>query len=235
MPQPKPNGGHEPRDPRPGPHNPGPPPPFQAAAYTFSLVAMEIMNTRSVHEDSDKASLSVAVGDGAAQTVTKDLGDVNNGAYPIGLSIGPVEVSDPNVGIAFNYIILNSGHQDQATVDKILTAAGGALAAAGAKAATAAIGSAIGAEVGSAFFPVVGTILGAVAGWLAGEVMGLITADCDGLVACEQPAFKGIDLWNRTHTPSQAILHTTYHPGLDSPAGCGSNSQYNVTWSVTRS
>jgi hypothetical protein len=72
------------------------------------------------------------------------------------------------VGIAFNYIILNSGHQDWATVDKILNAAGDALAREGASAATEAIGSAVGAEVGSWVFPVIGTIsASSPVGWLA--------------------------------------------------------------------
>ena len=64
--------------------------------------------------------------------------------------------------------------------------------------------------------------------------MGLITADCDGPVALEQPAFKGIDLWNRTQNASRSITLTTHHNGMDSPTGCGSNSQYDVTWSITR-
>jgi hypothetical protein len=82
--------------------------------------------------------------------------------------------------------------------------------------------------------PVIGTALGAIAGWLVGEVTGLLTANCDGPVAAEQPAFKGLELWNRTHAPGNAFTHTTYHPGIDSAHGCGSNSQYSVTWSIMR-
>ena len=82
--------------------------------------------------------------------------------------------------------------------------------------------------------PVVGTILGAAAGWLVGHLVDMLTANCDGPVAAEQPAFTGIDLWNRTQTSSRLITHTTFHPGIDSSTGCGSNSEYLVTWSIRR-
>ena len=222
--------------PFPHPFHPQPPaplPPFQPASYTFHLVSMQVLNTRSRHEDSDKASLTVAVGPGGTPTtVTKDLGDVNNGTFPIGLSIGPIQISDPNIGVAMNYVILNSGHQSWDDINKILTGTGASLAAAGAKAATSAVGAAIGAEVGSTLVPVIGTALGLLAGWLVDQVTGLLTADCDGPVAAEQPAFKGLQLWN--NTVRGPYTHTTYHPGIDSAHGCGSNSIYTVTWSISR-
>jgi hypothetical protein len=215
------------------PQPPAPIPPFQPASYTFRLVSMQVLNTRSAHLDSDKVSLTVGVGPNPnPTTVTKDLGDVNNGTYQIGLSIGPIQISDPNIGIAMNYLILNSGHQSHDEVNKILTGTGASLAAAGAKAATSAVGAAVGAEFGSTFVPVLGTALGLLAGWLVGELTGLLTADCDGPVAVEQPAFKGQQLWN--YTARGPYTHITYHPGTDSAHGCGSNSIYTATWSISR-
>ena len=167
-------------------------------------------------------------------TATSDLGDLNNGTFPLHLAVGPVTVRNPNDGIAANYLIVNSGHANFATINGLLTKAGNELASAGAKAATSAIGSAVGASIGTGIMPVVGTALGALAGWLVGEFVGLLAADCDGPVAAEQPVFKGIDLWNRTQGPGASIQHTTYHPGVDSNWGCGSNSQYYVTWQVHR-
>jgi hypothetical protein len=160
------------------------------------------------------------------------MGDVNNGTFPIGLSIGPIQISDPNIGIAMNYTIVNSGHQSWDDVNKILTSAGSYLVTVGAKTATAAIGAAVGAEIGTDIVPILGTALGALAGWLVGELTGLLTANCDGPVASEQPAFKGSQLWaNTAHGP---YTHTTNHPGIDSASGCGSNSVYTVTWSISR-
>jgi hypothetical protein len=195
---------------------------------------MRITNTRSVHEDSDKASVSIAVGNGNPVTATSNLGDLNNGTFPLHMTIGPVTVNDPNVGIAANYLIVNSGHANWATVNGVLTQAGNQLASAGARAATTAIGSAVGASIGTGIMPVVGTALGALAGWLVSEFIGILAADCDGPVAAEQPAFKGISLWNRTQVPGASFQHTTYHPGVDSNWGCGSNSEYYVTWQVHR-
>jgi hypothetical protein len=209
-------------------------PPFQSATYVFTLESMRITNTRSRHEDSDKASVSVAVGVNPPQTVTRDLGDHNNGTFALGMSVGPFQVPDPNIGIAANYLIVNAGNQSWSTVDGLLTKAGSALASAGAKTATDAAGGAIGATIGTGILPIVGSVVGAIAGWLVGEALGLFFANCDGPVAAEQPAFKGVDLWNRTHTPSNSFSHETYHPGIDSPSGCGSNSEYYTTWSVTR-
>lgn len=233
--------------PPPGPRAAeAPTPAFQPANYTFTVTQMTITETRSVHEDTDGVSASIAVGDSAPVTDTKALGDVNNGEHPISLTVGPVAVTDPNVGVACNYLIVNAGHASWATVDGALTTAGQALASQGAKAATQAVGSAIGAYIGSAALPVVGTILGAAAGWLVSELASLAFADCDGPVAAEQPAFKGIDLWNRTQNPpvklpwapielpGHSFGMVTQHPGVDSAAGCGSNSQYSVGWRITR-
>lgn len=207
---------------------------FQPANYTFSLVSMRITNTRSAEKDSDKASVSIAVGGGNPVTVTRDLGNLGDGTYPLNLAVGPVAVDDPNLGIAANYLIVNSGHSSWSTVDGLLTKAGNELASAGAKSATSAIGSAVGASIGSAVMPVIGTALGAVAGWLVGNILGIVMADCDGPVAAEQPALKGIDLWNRTQVPGASFQHTTYHPGIDSNWGCGANSEYYVTWQIQR-
>ena len=160
--------------------------------------------------------------------------DLDNGTFPLHLAVGPVTVNDPNVGIAANYLIVNSGHSSWSTVDGLLTKAGNELASAGAKAATDAIDSAVGATYGTVILPVIGTVLGPLASWLVGELVGILTVDCDGPVAAEQPAFKGIDLWNRTQVPGASFQHTTYHPGIDSGWGCGSNSEYYVTWQVQR-
>ena len=236
----QPNGGVQPWPPvhwpwpPPGPVAPPALPDFRTANYTFSLLSMRITNTRSAHEDSDKASVSIAVGNGNPVTVTGNLGDLNNGTFPLHLAVGPVMVNDPDVGIAANYLIVNSGHQSQATIDAVLTKAGNELASDGAKWATSTIGSAVGLSIGSGVLPVIGSVLGAVAGWLVGEIIGILTADCDGPVAAEQPVFKGIDLWNRTQVPGTSFQHTTYHPGIDSNHGCGSNSEYYVTWQVHR-
>jgi hypothetical protein len=216
--------------PHPGPlPPPPPPPPFQAASYTAELVSFQILNTRSRHEDTVRLSATLALDDGTPQTQTRDMGDLNNGTYPVGLRFGPVRVSQPTTKFVFNYLIVNSGHDSWTTVNGVLTQVGQTLAKQAATAGATAVGTLIGTE----FAPGIGTLLGAFAGWLVGELTGLLTADCDGAVAAEQVVKTGNELWLATQ--HGAYAHTTYHPGTDSPAGCGSNSIYLATWSITRS
>jgi hypothetical protein len=203
--------------------------------FVFTLESFEIENTRSRHEDTDYVSCTLAIGSGAPQTQTKAMGDLNNGTYAVGLSFGPVAVA-PNEGAIFNYLIVNSGHQSQQATQEALTKAGQYLAQKGAEAAAQAIsqgiGTLVGASIGSAILPIVGTALGALAGWLVGELGGVFFADCDGPVAAEQVAMTGADLASHTAN-GQPYRQTTFHPGTDSPHGCGSNSRYKVTWKIT--
>lgn len=226
-----------PRPPYPGPipkpTPPPPPPPFQAARYTASLDSIQIINTRSRDDDSDKVSVSVATAGGDPQTVTKDLGDVDNGTIAVNLHAATLSVSEPHQVFAFNYLVLNSGHEDWEKTNAVLHQTGSALASAGAKAATTALGTVIGAEVGGVVLPVIGSILGAAAGWIIDSVVGLLTANCDGPVAAEQVTVTGDQLWANTQHGTWS--HSTYHPGVDSSAGCGSNSIYIANWSIRRS
>src|SRR3974377_666608 len=59
------------------------PPSFQPANYTFRVDPIRITHTRARHADSDKISVSVAGGESAPQTNTKDLGNLNDGTFPV--------------------------------------------------------------------------------------------------------------------------------------------------------
>ena len=66
--------------------------------YMFSLDSFRITDTRSLHKDTDYASLSLAVGSAPALTKTKAMGDLNNGTFKVGLTFDNVAVS-PNVPV----------------------------------------------------------------------------------------------------------------------------------------
>ena len=221
-----------PHPPLPRPVPPPPIPPFQPASYTFRLVSMQVLNTRSAHLDSDKASLTVAVGpNGAPTTVIKDLGDVNNGTFPIGLSIGPILISDPNIGVAMNYLILNSGHQSRRRQQdphrrRLRARLGRREGRHLSRQGRGRRRDRFGPDAGGRQRP------GADRRLAGRRADRLLTADCNGPVASEQPAFKGSQLW--ANTARGAYTHTTYHPGIDSASGCGSNSIYTATWSISR-
>lgn len=164
---------------------------------------------------------------------------------------GPIYITNGSP-VACNYIIMNNGHDAQATVIGLLEKAGTALgqkgvqvvmtavngllgagagaAAAGAASATA--GAATGATIGSTVLPIIGSIIGAVAGWLLSSAFSVIFADCDGLVASEQPSQDINQVWLYCNGGA-SFTQKTNHPGLESPHGCGHDSNYNVTWSVT--
>jgi hypothetical protein len=201
--------------------------------YRFSLDSFEILDTRSVHNDTDSIAVSITVGGQPPQTLTMKTGDVNNGTHNVGLAFAPVNV-DLSDFVIFNYLILNSGHADQKAIDDQLTGVAKTLSAKGVQAATEAIGkglaSLVGAVIGNAVLPVIGTGLGILAGWVVGGITGWVFADCDGPVAAEQAALTGVQL--RTQTlGGGAITHEATHPGVKSNDGCGGNSLYKATWS----
>ena len=194
---------------------------------TFSLDSFRITDTRSRHNDTDYVSFTLlvrdAAGKGTPQTLKKSMGDVNNGTHAVNLSF-PNVVVPTNGSVVFNYLIVNSGHSSEGTVDKALETVGSSLAEKGLVAGGTAIGSAI--------LPGLGSILGAIAGWLAGEIKNILTANCDGPVAAEQVTLTYKDLMAKTaHGP---YSHETPQPGTDSATGCGSNSMYYVKWHIAR-
>lgn len=192
---------------------------------TFSLDSFRITDTRSRHEDTDYVSFTLLVrdanGQGTPQTLKKAMGNVNNGTHNVGLSF-PNVVIPVNGSIVFNYLIVNSGHQSESDVYKVLETTGGSLANKGLVAGGTALGSAI--------LPGLGTILGAIGGWLAGQISNILAANCDGPVAAEQVTLKYADVMAKT--ASGPYTHETPNPGTDSATGCGSNSMYYVTWHV---
>jgi hypothetical protein len=207
------NGGGEPPPPRPPLPPPPPPPPvpaFQPAYYTFRLDSFTITNTRSVDEDTDHVTVGLKVGDRVFDPQTKHMGDVDNGTHQVGLQFGPVLVDSEAESIAFNYQIVNNGHASDSDIEQKL--------AAGAIALLTKVFS-------------LGTPWTAVLGIVINYIFGFIFADCDGPVAVDQINITGGTLWAWTHGVG---LHseTKYYPGTDSDVGCGSNSEYYVTWSM---
>lgn len=194
---------------------------------TFGLDSIRITDTRSRHEDTDYASLTLLVrdasGNGTPQTITKSMGNLNNGTFNVGLSF-PNVVVPTDGSVVFNYLVVNSGHSSESDIYKALEQVGGALANKGLVAGGTALGSAI--------LPGLGTILGAIAGWLASEISSILTANCDGPVAAEQVTMNYNDLMSKTANGTDSV--TTQHPGTDSAVGCGGNSMYYATWHIAR-
>jgi PASTA domain len=190
------------------------------AVFTFTLDSFQITDTRSLHNDTDYVTYTLLVkaqdGSGTPRTLTKSMGDVNNGVHAVNLSFSNVTVN-PTDTVVLNYLIVNSGHKGQSQVISTIESTATKLATQG------------GTVLGNVIVPGIGgSILGAAAGWLAGELLGILGANCDGPVAAEQDMLKYTDLI--ANTAHGQFSHSTKHPGTDSPHGCGRNSVYIVNW-----
>lgn len=195
--------------------------------YTFTVESFRITDTRSLHNDTDYVSLAVVVGLNPPITVpAKSMGDVNNGTHTVNLSIPNVAVG-PNDAVAFTYSIVNSGYSSN-LVEEALQKAVSAASSKAAAAAAGAVGGALGGPAGS----IISTVGTAAFGWLAGKLEGVIFPNCDGVVAGADHAFTGEQLVSQTAN-GRVITATDLNKGSNSPDGCGSNSVYYVTWSIS--
>ncbi len=80
--------------------------------------------------------------------------------------------------------------------------------------------------------PVYGSVLSAVVTGV-GDVINFFNPDCDGPVVADAVLASGADLalW----TQSGPYTRTIGFPGVNSATGCGSNSYYEVTYTIARS
>ncbi len=200
----------------------------QAGLYTFIIDSFRITETRSLHDDTDYVSLAVVVGQNPPISVpTKAMGNVDNGTHEVNLYVPNVAVG-PNDAVAFSYSILNSGYSAD-LLEQLLQKAISSAASKGASAAAAAI---VGGLVGGPLGSVLATVGTAAFGWVAGELEGIIFPDCDGVVAGADHAFTGAQLAAQT-AGGKVITTTELNKGTNSPDGCGGNSVYYVTWSIS--
>lgn len=200
----------------------------QAGTYTFTLTNFRITDTRSLHEDTDFVSIAVAIGKNAPITVpAKSMGDVNNGTHTVNLSIPNVAVG-PNDVVAFSYSIVNSGYNKNSVEQALQSAVNAAASKVGA-AGGAALGGLVSGGTGAGIGSMVGDKAGA---WLIGKLDKIIFANCDGTVAAADHAFTATALASGTRNGA-AITMTDDNKGTNSPHGCGRNSRYYVTWTVT--
>ena len=175
--------------------------------YDFNLESFQILNTRSLRHDTDHVTFALKVGDKIFPAKVKHMGDLGNGTYKVNLSFENVAVPSEKTKIVMTYMIINSGHkQDQ--VSAWLKKAAEAALKAGEKAAGGGL---------SGFIDSIGE-----------GIIGVLFADCDGWVAGDRIHLTGksLERFGRFHR------ETRNYAGLDSPTGCGSNSNYRVTWSV---
>ncbi len=204
-------------------------PPSPSRFAIFTMDSFGISDTRSRHNDTDFVYLSATVGANPPVFAKKSMGDVNNGTHSVGLSI-EVDIPDDDTIVVFNYLIMNSGHGDEATRSRAAQAALSTVAEEIIRHKAVTAGA---IAVGAILVPFFVSALAAIAGVLAVVEVGLLLfADCDGLVAAGALPFTGGDLIRRTGA-GQRISVNADHDGTDSADGCGSNSRYTTACEVT--
>jgi hypothetical protein len=160
----------------------------QPIAFSFTIDNFVIWQTRSVHEDTDfvTSTWQLQNADGSfvqpSHTITKSMGNVNNGTRVVNLTFPNFLVS-PGQMFHWNYTIVNTGNASRSKVIQEAENVGNQLISTEAKLLITA-GTAAGSLLGIA-----GTIAATVVGLIACALEGLLTANCDGPVAAEANIF----------------------------------------------
>jgi hypothetical protein len=213
--------------------------------YTVKLESFHIDNTRSRHNDTDTVTFGVQVGMAALPILTFNAGDVNNGDHGVGLHVSSILISDADRPLALSYSIYNGSPNEASTnlnqlATSLLTKGvqfttnGPSLSFANLSGGRSAVS--VPTTIGLAgLLANTSAWYAAVAKVMAEAAINFLFPNCDGFVAG--------DVVGMTHQQWDQVIDsqgnnlfrsTMSYPGTNSQSGCGSNSIYSVTWSVTR-
>jgi uncharacterized protein with LGFP repeats len=200
--------------------------------YLLTVDHMFINTTRSGSalgnsSDTDVLALTVNVGDQQREPEFHALGDFKDGGpYPVGASL-KFTADDPTALVFATWSIVNNADGDTKELREKMRSGFTELASAVGAAGGAAIGAGIGGIAGP-----VGAAAGAAVGALGAYLAHAGWPNCDGPVAKDAMHICAATLNDQT-APGPHENSKDY-PGIDSPAGCGGNSSYNVTWRLER-
>jgi hypothetical protein len=175
-----------------------------AEQYSIIFNGIRIDNTRSRSSDTNYASLSLQVGSRKFETKTKFLDDQKEGIHPVGLSYDGIDIPRDATPVKIVWAVINNGHGNQGTIQSALSAGSEALLQQNSS----------GNQQLDNFVLV-----------LIKVGLGWLFANCDGPVIAGVYSATGADIAAETASNEKSI--STDYPGIDSPAGCGSNSRYN--------
>lgn len=192
------------------------------STYLFTLDSVDITDTMAAHNDTDIAAATLGVGTWPPQSVSRHMGDVNNGNHPLftNLQFGPatVELCEP---VMLSWSIANSNDSDiESFVVSVLI-----------KAAEDVVNDLLKGAV-----PVLGSIGGAIFAALLDYGLGFALGGCNGIVAvgATPPYPNGRVLQKAVaQSPGGKLTGHVPYEGTNSRFGCG-NSHYTVNWSILR-
>jgi hypothetical protein len=186
--------------------------------YTVRLDSFKIDRLRAVDSDTDTVAFALQVNGRDYPNQSRDMGDVNDGVHPVGLAFTHVPISSGDtVKIALE--IVNAGHVNRS---ELLTRLYNGVTALKDKAKGYCEND-----------PSVMTCFIAAGGYAISYLIQLLTGYCNGPVALDATSLTGDDVKSLTQQGAAPYAHTKTYPGTDSNWGCGKNSIYEVTWSIT--
>jgi hypothetical protein len=207
--------------------------------YSFAVEQFHIDNTRSRHEDTDTVAAGLRVGNRVQQFKTMFAGDVNNGDHGVNLVFDPVLVGNLDTPVVLAYQIFNG---DTSNLSVSLPDMSNDLGQRAIDTMNEAPEQA--SPIDYTTWPASGQPDdpnppdfedGSWIKVLEFVFLGsLLFPDCDGFVAIGTVGLRRRHWDVRIAAAGGTYRKTIRYPGSDSPAGCGSNSDYTVTWSVTR-
>jgi hypothetical protein len=202
--------------------------------FNFGVPKIHIESIRSAHTDTLYASTALHVmnengslhQDYPSKTVP--MGD-HKGKEEVILNLPWLNVTVPDPSSAtsdggavyWTFLLTNAGHKDsgfETIASKAVDAYAGAFAAV----------SLQGGKAGVSGFLALSAVLG------IQEMLSMLTADCDGVVAANAYAFTSKQLLVKCPTKGHVWSEVLPNPGTNSPAGCGSNSSYDVKYEIVR-
>jgi hypothetical protein len=203
--------------------------------YTFALESFHFFETRSPEADTDRFASTLKIGRKSLGSVGLDLAHVearDGQDYPGPGEIVGLPIASPRTPIVLSFLITNTG-SDAPGIDGRLAASldlvAGTLAGTTGLTAAGTLTS-LGAVVASPWLLIAAGAIEALS-----ALWTVVFADCDGWVAGDVIALSRADIDRLIRRAgSDVYRETKEYAGVDSPAGCGANSRYSVTWSVTR-
>jgi len=209
------------------------------AFYTLTIEGFHIGNTRSRFDDTDQVGGVMQVGTETLPAQSRSNGDVDEGDYPIGFVFGPKLMSQAETPAVFSYSIYNG---DTSRLPKSLTALSD-------ESVRKAVDSMIqGKDPEQGDLADFTDYPGAPdnpnfdfdeGSWI--KVLEFVALadflfpDCDGFVVLGTIG-REKKKWDALIDAAGGVTlrQSIRYPGTDSPAGCGSNSDYSVRWSILR-
>jgi hypothetical protein len=212
--------------------------------YTFALESIHIDNTRSRHEDTDLVTFALQATGHQFPAQLHGTGNVNNGDYGVNLKFGVMLLSDTDEAV-MSYEIYNGdvsaiSNQLNALAKSLLTQQSTSLGIGGVAVPYPNISG--GQSVAAISGLSVASLLGNTTGWyaavaksLATDAINFLFPNCDGFVAADAIGLRKSN-WDSAidGAGGSTFRKSMQYGGSNSPSGCGSNSSYTVTWSVTR-